>query len=40
MVEKKKGLVGKLLDRLDQQLEKKSKDKKCCCGQDSKPKKC
>lgn len=40
MAEKKKGFIGKLFDNLDKKLEQKSKDKKCCCCQDSKNKKC
>ena len=32
---KKKGFIGKLLDKLDKKLEKKAK-KKCCCGEGSK----
>ena len=31
MAEKKKGFIGKLIDNLDKKLEKRSKDKKCCC---------
>lgn len=40
MVEKKKGFFSKLLDSLDKKIEKKSKDKKCCCCKDAKDKKC
>jgi hypothetical protein len=40
MAEKKKGFFSKLVENLDEKLEKKSKDKKCCCCQDSKDKKC
>jgi hypothetical protein len=40
MTEKKKGFIAKLLENLDKKLEKKSKDKKCSCCQDSKDKKC
>ncbi len=33
MVEKKKSFFGKLVDKLDEKLEKKSKEKKgSCCG--------
>jgi len=34
MAEKKKSLIGKFIDELDEKLEKKSKKKKqgCCCG--------
>lgn len=33
MAEKKKGFLGKLIDKLDEKLEKKSKEKKGgCCG--------
>jgi hypothetical protein len=31
MAEKKKGFFGKLVDKLDKKLEKKSKEKKCSC---------
>jgi hypothetical protein len=31
MAEEKKGFVGRLLDKLDGKLEKKSKEKGCCC---------
>ncbi len=31
MTEKKKGFFAKLFDRLDEKLEKKSKEKKCSC---------
>ncbi len=36
-VEKKKGFIGILLDKLDGNLEKKSKE--CCCCKDNKDKK-
>ena len=28
----KKGFLKKVLDNIDEKLEKKSKEKKCCCG--------
>jgi len=40
MVEKKKGFISRLLDKLDGNLEKKSNEKKCCCCEESKDKKC
>ena len=40
MVEKKKGFFGRLLEKFDQKLEKKSKEKECGCCSDSKDKKC
>lgn len=36
----KKGFFGKLMDNLDKKLEKKSKEKKCRCCQDSRDKEC
>ena len=38
MTEKKKGFISKLLDKLDNNLEQKSKG--CCCCKDKKNKKC
>jgi len=29
--ENKKGFLGKLFDKMDKKIEKKSKDKECCC---------
>lgn len=40
MAEKKKGFITKLIDNLDEKLGKKSKDKTCCCCQDSEDKEC
>ena len=40
MAEKKKGIIARLLENLDKKLETKTKEKKCCCCQDSKDKKC
>ena len=40
MTEKKKGFFGRLFEKLDSNLEKKCKAKKCCCCQDSKGKGC
>jgi len=40
MAEKKKGFINGLLDNLDKKLEKKSKEKKCSCCQDSRDKEC
>ncbi|MFH1052857.1 MAG: hypothetical protein V1740_00400 [Candidatus Woesearchaeota archaeon] len=40
MAEKKKGFFSRLIAKLDTKLEKKSKNKKSCCCQDSKDKKC
>ena len=35
MSEKKKGFIGRLIDKFDEKLEKKSKEKGCgCCGGD------
>lgn len=31
MADEKKGFLGKLLDKFDKNLEKKAKEKKCCC---------
>lgn len=40
MAEKKIGFFNKLIDKLDNKLEKKSKEKKCGCCQNPKDKKC
>ncbi len=32
MTEKKKGFLGKLFEKMDKKMEKKSKEKGCCCG--------
>jgi hypothetical protein len=39
MTEKKKGIISKIIEKLDKKLEVKAKDKGCCC-QGSKDKKC
>lgn len=31
MADKKKSFFSKIIDKLDKKLEKKSKEKKCCC---------
>jgi hypothetical protein len=40
MTEKKKSFFAKLMDKLDNKLEKKAKEKECSCCGDSKNKKC
>jgi len=40
MTKNKKGFFSKLIENLDKKLENKSKNKKCCCCQDSKNKEC
>lgn len=36
MAKKKKGMFGKFVEKLDKKMEKKSKEKKCCCDGDGK----
>ena len=36
MGEEKKGIVGKLLGKLDKKLEEKSREKPCCCSLEDK----
>ncbi len=40
MTEKKKGFFSRIFDRVDKNLEEKSKEEKCCCCQGSKDKEC
>ncbi len=40
MTEKKKGFVGKLLDKLDKKMEKKAKSEGCCCCGDETNEEC
>lgn len=35
---KKKGILGRLVDRLDKKLEQKAKKRKCCCCGDKEEK--
>lgn len=39
-IKKKKGFFGNLIDKLDKKLEKKSKEKRCSCGEDDDKKCC
>ena len=40
MTEKKKGFVGKLVDKLDKKMEKTAKEKGCCCCGDESNEEC